>query len=386
MSDRKDKIFTQEQIEKFKKDKNITYIHDGDIKIEITKLSSIVCKDQPWFWPGFIPNHTVTLIAGNGGVGKSSLLLYMAAKTTTGESFNYCGFNVALPKGKVIIMSAEDDPEYQLKPKLLAAGADQEMIDLIKCKTIGITKKRRLINLQEDLEHIEKHIQENNDIKLIIIDPVGYFIGDLRDEKNSEVIHFLDMLKDFAKQNNIAIILNKHLRKKGTNSGGSTSASSEIGGSAAWVTSPRITWIISPDHENPNIKIISNPKNNLTNTKEDCLAYQIVESTFDVKGTIFKSNTIQWETKTYKRNAEEALNEDKYQKSAQNRAVNFIYEHLKENGVSQYARIYECALVAGISDRQMKNAKKFIKEQCRDEIKVSKARFHNGDELTLLDQ
>jgi RecA-family ATPase len=387
MSDnRKSKTFTKGENEKFNRENNIHSIHDGDICLEITKLSEIICKDQPWFWHGFIPNHTITLFAGNGGVGKSTLLLYIAAKTTTGELFNYCGLQISLPKGRVIIMSAEDDPEYQLKPKLLAAGADEEKIDLIKCKTIGITKKRRLINLQSDLDHIEKHIQEKGDIKLIIIDPVGYFVGDLREDNNGEVIHFLDLLKDFSKKNNIAIILNKHLRKKGTNSGNSVSASSEVGGSAAWVTSPRITWIISPDHDDQNIKIISNPKNNLANTKEDCLAYRIIESSFDINGKIFKSNTLQWETKTYKRNADEALNEEKYQKSAQTRAVEYIYKYLKENGVSLYKSIYDSALAAGISDRQMKAAKKHIKDNCRDEIKITKARFCNSDELTLLDQ
>jgi RecA-family ATPase len=365
---------------------NIHPIHDGDIEIEITKLSDITCKEQPWFWPSFIPNHTITLFAGNGGVGKSALLLYIAAKTTTGEKFCYCGFDISLPKGRVIIMSAEDDPEYQLKPKLLAAGADENLIDLIKCKTTGITKKRKLINLQNDLDAIERHIQENPDIKLIIIDPVGYFIGDLRDDNNGEVIHFLDVLKDFSKRNNLAIILNKHLRKKGTNSSGSSSASSEIGGSAAWVTSPRITWIISSDHDDPAIKIISNPKNNLSDTKEECLAYKIIGTTFDIKGQIFKSNTIQWETRTYKRSADDALNEEKYQKKAANEAIDFIFKYLKENGVSLYKAIYNAALYAGYGDRQMRAAKKHIKDNCRDEISIKKARYCNGDELTLLDQ
>jgi putative DNA primase/helicase len=251
-----DRTFSQDDINQFKKKHNIRTLVNEEIKLEITKLSDITCKDQPWFWPGFLPNHTVTVIAGNGGVGKSSLLLYIAAKTTCGEKFSYCGFDIALQQGKVIIMSAEDDPEYQLKPKLLAAGVNQEMIDLIKCKIVGNSTKKKLINLLNDLDALEKYIQEQGNVRLIIIDPVSYFVGDLREDRNSEVIHFLDNLKDFAKKNNLAIILNKHLRKKGTNSGGAVSASSEIGGSAAWVTSPRITWIISNDHENPNIKII----------------------------------------------------------------------------------------------------------------------------------
>jgi putative DNA primase/helicase len=381
-----DRTFSKNDIDQFRKQHNITTLSNDEIKLEIIKLSDVTCKNQPWFWPGFIPDHTVTVIAGNGGVGKSALLLYIAAKTTSGEKINYCGFEVTLPKSKVIIMSAEDDPEYQLKPKLLAAGVNQEMIDLIKCKTIGLSAKKKLINLQNDLDAIEKYIEEQGNVRLIIIDPVSYFVGDLREDRNSEVIYFLDMLKDFAKKHNLAIILNKHLRKKGTNSGGAVSASSEIGGSAAWVTSPRITWIISNDHDNPNIKIISNPKNNLANTQEECLAYQINESTFSDKGIIFKSNTIIWEGRTYRRNADEALSKEQYQKSATNTAIEFIYKHLRENGVSLYKTIYDAALYAGMSDRQMRAAKKHIKDNCRDEISIKKAKYCNGDELTLLDQ
>jgi putative DNA primase/helicase len=385
MSDDKrfpDKNFTKEEIRKSK----ITPLFDNDINLVVTKLTDVICKEQPWFWPAFIPNHTITLFAGNGGVGKSSLLLYIAAKTTTGEKFIACGLDVVLPQGRVVIMSAEDDPEYQLKPKLLASGANQEFIELIKCKTSTANPKKRLINLQNDLHAIEKFIKEKGDVRLIIIDPVSYFVGDLREDKNSEVIHFLDVLKDFAKEHNLAIILNKHLRKKGTNSSASISASSEIGGSAAWVTSPRITWIISNDHDDTNIKIISNPKNNLSNTKEECLAYKLTESTFNANGRIFRSMSCTWEARTYRRNADEALNKEQYQKSATIAAIDYIYQYLREHGVSLYKAIYESAMKIGLSDRQMRAAKKIIKEERKDEVLCRKARYCNSDEMTLIEQ
>jgi hypothetical protein len=59
---------------------------------------------------------------------------------------------------------------------------------------------------------------------------------------------------------------------------------------------------------------------------------------------------------------------------------------LRENGVSLYKAIYDAALYAGISDRQMRAAKKHIKDNCRDEISIKKARYCNSDELALIDQ
>ena len=47
---RPDKSLTKEQIDKVKKQNNIHPIYEGDITLEITKLSEIICKDQPlWY-------------------------------------------------------------------------------------------------------------------------------------------------------------------------------------------------------------------------------------------------------------------------------------------------------------------------------------------------
>lgn len=49
------------------------------------RASSDEPKEVKWFWYPYIPFGQVTIIQGNPGDGKSTLLLTLAAKLTNGE-------------------------------------------------------------------------------------------------------------------------------------------------------------------------------------------------------------------------------------------------------------------------------------------------------------
>ena len=84
---------------------NVTKIRADvdEYELESIVASDIVAKEQPWLWPGVIPLDTSTLFVGEGGIGKSLLLLELAAKISTGDEFKAGGESVKLPQGKVII-------------------------------------------------------------------------------------------------------------------------------------------------------------------------------------------------------------------------------------------------------------------------------------------
>ena len=46
---------------------------------EIVSLDKVIQHDIDWLWPDHIPLGMLTLIAGDPGVGKSFLTLYIAA-------------------------------------------------------------------------------------------------------------------------------------------------------------------------------------------------------------------------------------------------------------------------------------------------------------------
>ena len=262
MSDsrRPDKTFTKDDVNK------IVDLYPNTNELEMVCIDDIEPENQPWLWNGIIPLDAFTLFAGVGGLGKSQLLMFIAARVSDGKPFKAGGVEYQLPQGSIIILSSEDSQKYALSPRLRALGADTKKIHKIKSVTSSkIQFKKRLMALDEDLQLLKQELtklkEKNEAVKLIIIDPVINFIGKTRDYINTEVSNFLFGLTELAEEFNLAIILNKHLRKKDSASVGS--AMDEISGSSAWGTTARQVWLICRDHEDKKKILFLDGKSNI---------------------------------------------------------------------------------------------------------------------------
>ena len=72
-----------------------------------------------WLWEQRLPLGKCTLVAGEGGLGKSMVLAWIAATGSRGGDWP-CGEGLS-PCGSVIILSAEDDAADTIVPRLIAA-------------------------------------------------------------------------------------------------------------------------------------------------------------------------------------------------------------------------------------------------------------------------
>lgn len=358
----KDEIFTREKVQQKNKENNSNVQEFESYELDIVKASDIKPRCQPWLWYGVIPLDTFTLFAGEGGIGKSQLLLYIAAMISTGKEFNAGGETYKFDKGGVIILSAEDDFEYQLAPKLIAANADLNQISIVKCVKGIISGNRKLLNLDLQLILLEEKIIELGDVKLIIIDPIIYFIGKVKDYINTEVVNFLGGLNDLAKKYHLAIILNKHLRKK--SSGTSiTSAIDEVGGSGAWVNSARQSWIIVRDQEDKNKILFVNLKVNIHQKNSKALAYSVQPTlVYDKDGNAIPTTNLVWFDQMVDITADEAVNEEKYESSKTGGVIQFIVGYLKENGQSVQKTISDAAIANGFTQRTFERAISTLKK------------------------
>ena len=77
-----------------------------------------------WLWTSRFPLRMLSLIAGIGGVGKSTLALYMVAQVTTGRPWVDDPPGTAREPADAIILSAEDRPGDIIIPRLMAMKAD----------------------------------------------------------------------------------------------------------------------------------------------------------------------------------------------------------------------------------------------------------------------
>lgn len=94
------------------------------------RAANIVPDSVKWLWPNRIPRGKVSLIAGFPNQGKSQLLCSIAATITTGGAWpNGEG---ECEKGAVMFLGAEDTAKDTLVPRLIAAGADLDYINIVK--------------------------------------------------------------------------------------------------------------------------------------------------------------------------------------------------------------------------------------------------------------
>jgi RecA-family ATPase len=308
MSKKSDQEFLNHLQEKLAKGENIFPIGKDEYGAEVITADQVIPKQQPWFWKNVIPLDTTTLFAGFGSSGKSQLLIFLAAHVSNGIPFNGGGLSHQLPKGGVIILSGEDDFSYQLTPRLIAAGATLSNCHLVKMmKAPG--KPKMLLDLDAHLHLLEEVILKKKDtenpIKLIIVDPVQYFTGDMKDHIGSRVCRFIDSLNELSKEHSLSTIMNKHLRKKGSGDGIS-SAVDAVAGSGAWTTSPRACWLIQRHPEKLDAIVFADLKGNLKAKDTKSLAFRIDQTTIN-DGAI-TTTALTWFDELENLNADEALN------------------------------------------------------------------------------
>jgi len=113
------------------------------------------------------------------------------------------------------MMTAEDALEQSVVPRLQAAGADVSRVHILKA--IKSDGKDRQFLLGEDLDMLEKMVEEIGDVALVTVDPItAYMGGKIDSHKTTEVRSQLGPLKDFAERMNIATSAITHPPKAST--------------------------------------------------------------------------------------------------------------------------------------------------------------------------
>jgi putative DNA primase/helicase len=238
----------------------------------IARASEIELKPVEWLWPRRAALGKLTLIAGEPGLGKSQLTVSLAATVTTGGQWP-CATDRA-PRGSVVILSAEDDASDTIAPRLKAAGADLNRVQLVSAVNAsdGKTTSRRSFNLQTDLDLLERAMRQVGDVRLVVIDPITSYLGKGVDShKNAEVRSVLEPVAEMAARWQAAVIGVTHFSK-----GGGTSAINRFIGSIAFIAAARAAFVVTadPDSEDDARRLFLPVKNNLA-AKGEGLSFRI---------------------------------------------------------------------------------------------------------------
>ena len=154
-----------------------------------------------WLWFPYLPFGKLTIIQGNPGEGKTYFAMMLTAACTNRKTFPNME---EIEPFNVIYQTAEDGMGDTIKPRLVEAGADLSRVMVIDDTEEALT-------LSDD--RIEKAIRQNQ-VRLLIIDPVQAFIGaDVDMNRANEVRPVFRKLGMIAEKTGCAIVLIGHLNK-----------------------------------------------------------------------------------------------------------------------------------------------------------------------------
>ena len=216
-------------------------------ELQMIKMSEIQSQEVAWLWFPFIPYGKLTIVQGDPGDGKTTLVLNIAAKLSKGEGLD-SKMKLTEPLN-VIYQSAEEGLADTVKPRLETAGANCENISVIdeSIKSLSMIDER----LEEAVIRTKA--------KLLILDPIQAYLGGGMDmNRANEARDMTKKLGALAEKTKCAIILIGHMNKASGNK-----AAYRGMGSIDFFAVARSVLLVGRVEGEPNTRAVVQIKNNL---------------------------------------------------------------------------------------------------------------------------
>jgi len=171
--------------------------------LQITKISDVREEQIKFLVEPQFPLGKLVIVAGDGNVGKSNLMLAIAAALTRGEPLPWEPSQQKHDPADIIFQSAEDGLADTIKPRLLKLGADCERVHAINDSDYPLTICDR---------RIEEAIVRTG-AKLLVFDPISSYLESCAG--GGALRQALTALADLAARTSCTVCGIAHLNKKG---------------------------------------------------------------------------------------------------------------------------------------------------------------------------
>ena len=294
-------------------------------QLKIIVMDTIEREEIKWLWKPYIPYGKITIVQGDPGEGKTSLILKLASELSLGRCF---GEDELREPINIIYQTAEDGLADTVKPRLEDSGAD--------CKRIMVIDDSEDSLSMNDVR-IEAAIRTTG-AKLLILDPLQAYLGDKVDiNRANETRDITKRLGTIAEKTGCAVVLIGHMNK-----GSGAKAAYRGIGSIDFFAIARSVLLVARVPENPNIRALAQIKNNLEK-EGSTVAFEIKDNIFNWIGE-------------YDISIEELLSGFS-QGNKSLKAESFLKDLLTEEDSYPASEIFAKGKILGISKRTLENSK-----------------------------
>lgn len=241
----------------------------------IVSSESLEPEAIAWLWTDRIAKGKCSLLAGEGGDGKSTLVMQLVASITTGKPLP----DATMPgdTGVCLLLGAEDGQRDTIIPRLIAAEADRSKTKIITARVATKSRDGKvLIDFKsfQDLDYWEEIIARIGDVRLLVADPIPAFLGrGVDDHRNGEIRAVMEPFLALLDRLGVALIGISHLGK----SADLKTPTHKILGSVAYGNLARTVHITARDPDNKERRILFQCKTN-NGPMQPALAYRIEEA------------------------------------------------------------------------------------------------------------
>lgn len=308
----------------------------------LISLSCVEEKEAEWLVTGYIPKGQITVLAGDGGSGKTTTWCGMAAAVSNGSRVFFEPIPDEFAKcepQKVLFFSSEDSLEYTLKGRLRKAGAN---LDNIFSASL---RDKRFSDIKFN-SPLLKDLIEQVKPSLVIFDPIQAFIPpDIQMGQRNAMRNCLNPLIGLGEEYGTTFLIIVHTNKRQGVYGRNRIADS----ADVWDIARSV--LITGTTTDKNIRYLSHEKSNYGEPGETALF------TIDDGVAVFKDFSDKHDIDFVKERDLSA-----YQAPQRQDAKKFITEYLR-NGKKPTADMDEAAKFAGITPATLKRAKTELRNQ-----------------------
>jgi len=232
---------------------------DGFETFCAAEFEGVLVPPREWLVDGVIPHKNVTLLSGDGGLGKTILALMLGAALSARTDW----LGLKPMQGPSFYFGAEDDrPELHRRLDQIRRESGLSWGDLADLHGISRAGEDALLSVQdrgtikptELLNRLDTRLRDIGAIACFIDTSADVFGGD--EINRQQVRQFVGLLRGLAIRNHLSVVLLAHPSLSGMASGSGTS------GSTAWSNSVRSRMYLEGDDKDPDARVLNFKKAN----------------------------------------------------------------------------------------------------------------------------